>query len=70
MSMNLLGILYLKQGELYFGMDEEKYQGDITNLIRKYNDNGMDGLIIYDLSREDSEHETNLLLLRKIASMS
>ncbi|MBP7058838.1 MAG: bifunctional phosphoribosyl-AMP cyclohydrolase/phosphoribosyl-ATP diphosphatase HisIE [Lachnospiraceae bacterium] len=51
-------------------MDKEKYQGDISNLIKKYNDNGMDGLIVYDLSREDSEHETNLLLLRKIASIS
>ena len=70
MSMHLFGILYLKQGDLFFGMDKEKYQGDISNLIKKYNDNGMDGIIVYDLSREDSEHETNLLLLRKIASIS
>ncbi len=70
MSMHLFGILYLKQGDLFLGMDEEKYHGDISNLIKKYNDNGMDGLIVYDLSVEDSEHETNLLLLRKIASIS
>jgi len=68
--MHLFGILYLKQGDLFLGMDEEKYHGDISNLIKKYNDNGMDGLIVYDLSVEDSEHETNLLLLRKIASIS
>lgn len=70
MSMHLFGILYLKQGDLFLGMDEEKYHGDISNLIKKYNDNGMDGLIVYDLSVEDSEHETNLLLLRKISSIS
>ena len=38
MSMHLFGILYLKQGDLFLGMDEEKYHGDISNLIKKYND--------------------------------
>ena len=42
----------------------------VDETIKKYNDNGMDGLIVYDLSVEDSEHETNLLLLRKISSIS
>lgn len=68
--MHLCGILYIQQGNIFFDIGKEKYSGDISKLIRTYNDNGMDSLIIYDLSSDDSEHDINLLLLRKIASIS
>lgn len=41
--------------------------GDAVQIARLYEKNGADGLIIFDLSDSDAEHEANLDVIRKIS---
>ena len=67
---NLVATLYLKNGKAVKSIDNLEELEDTKNLIKLYNDSGIDKILIYDLSTEDEEHEpvsyTHLTLPTKL----
>ncbi len=63
---DIIVTLFLKNGVLVKDFEDHSLAGDMEALIRTYNDNGVDKIILYDLSDDDREHETNLQAIRKI----
>ena len=43
---------------------------DPLRLVRLYNENNADELLVFDMSEEDSEHEAALNLLKDICALS
>ena len=48
--------------------DPSVVETDPLRLVRLYNENNADGLIIFDMSETDKEHEENLELIREICA--
>ncbi len=62
--------LFLKDGILVKDFQDHTPAGNTEELIRTFNDNGIDKIIIYDLSDDDAEHEKNLQVLKDITLIS
>lgn len=62
--------LFLKDGMVFEGADSEKgyTKTEIFELIRGYNDNGFDRLLIKEYSANDEQHRIHLSLLREICA--
>lgn len=63
---NLLATLYLKNGKAVKSIDNLEELEDTKNLIKLYNDSGIDKILIYDLSTEDEEHELNIHTIKEL----
>ncbi|MDO4343492.1 MAG: bifunctional phosphoribosyl-AMP cyclohydrolase/phosphoribosyl-ATP diphosphatase HisIE [Eubacteriales bacterium] len=67
-NKKLFSYMFLKDGKSVTGL--RKYQllldGDAVKLAAAYEENGADGLVIFDLSSNDEEHEKNLNVIRSI----
>lgn len=68
MKKELISTIYLHNGFAVKGPSDFSSPIDAYELSIKLNDCGADRLIIFDLSSEDNEHETNLLKIREISS--
>lgn len=64
----LIATIYLHDGKSVKGLNDFSDEKDALNEAILLNDCGADRLIIFDLSSEDNEHETNLLKIREISS--
>ncbi len=62
--------LFLKDGILVKDFKDHTPAGNTEELIRTFNDNGIDKIILYDLSDDDKEHEKNLQAIREITLLS
>ena len=63
---NLVATLYLKNGKALKSIDNLEELEDTKNLIKLYNDSGIDKILIYDLSTEDEEHELNIHTIKEL----
>lgn len=63
---NLVATLYLKNGKAVKSIDNLEELEDTKNLIKLYNDSGIDKILIYDLSTEDGEHELNIHTIKEL----
>lgn len=63
---NVVATIYLKDGCAVKGIDNFEKVGDVIELAHLYNDNGIDKIIIFDLSDDDEEHERNINMIRTI----
>lgn len=63
---NLVATLYLKNGKAVKSIDNLEELEDTKNLIKLYNDSGIDKILIYDLSTEDKEHELNIHTIKEL----
>lgn len=63
---NLVATLYLKNGKAVKSIDNLEELEDTKNLIKLYNDSGIDKILIYDLSTEDEEHELNIHTIKEV----
>ncbi|MCI8327844.1 MAG: bifunctional phosphoribosyl-AMP cyclohydrolase/phosphoribosyl-ATP diphosphatase HisIE [Lachnospiraceae bacterium] len=63
---NLVATLYLKNGKAVKSIDNLEEIEDMKNLIKLYNDSGIDKILIYDLSTEDEEHELNIHTIKEL----
>ncbi len=57
---DLIASIYLKHGQAVAGPNLDEAIEDIDERIRQYNDNGIDRLLIFDLSDSDLEHERHM----------
>ncbi|MCI8280464.1 MAG: bifunctional phosphoribosyl-AMP cyclohydrolase/phosphoribosyl-ATP diphosphatase HisIE [Lachnospiraceae bacterium] len=62
---DLIASIYLKHGQAVAGPDLDEAIEDIDERIRQYNDNGIDRLLIFDLSDSDLEHERHLGMIKE-----
>ncbi|MGN0142524.1 MAG: bifunctional phosphoribosyl-AMP cyclohydrolase/phosphoribosyl-ATP diphosphatase HisIE [Roseburia sp.] len=64
---NIVATIYLKNGKAVKGLDDpELFYDDVIELAKLYNDNGIDKIIIFDLSEDDEEHERNIQTIKII----
>ena len=63
---NLVATLYIKNGKAVKSIDNLEELEDTKNLIKLYNDSGIDKILIYDLSTEDEEHELNIHTIKEL----
>lgn len=63
---NLVATLYLKNGKAVKSIDNLEELEDTKNLIKLYNDSGIDKILIYDLSTEDEERELNIHTIKEL----
>lgn len=63
---NLVATLHLKNGKAVKSIDNLEELEDTKNLIKLYNDSGIDKILIYDLSTEDEEHELNIHTIKEL----
>lgn len=63
---NIVATIYLKNGQAVKSMDDFTPLEDVIELARLYNDNGIDKIIIFDLSDDDEEHEKNIHTIKNI----
>ena len=63
---NLIASIYLKNGQAVSGFDAKTVIEDIGALVKLYNDSGIDKLLIFDLSKDDAEHEKNLHTIKEL----
>lgn len=67
---NIIATIYLKDGMLVAGFKDHTPIGDPEQRITLFNDNGMDKIILYDLSDDDVEHDKNLQIIKKITRIA
>lgn len=63
---NIVATIYLKNGQAVKALDDFTPAGDVIELARLYNDNGVDKIVIFDLSDDDEEHEKNIHTIKDI----
>lgn len=68
MQKKILAPLYIKGGDVVNGLDGKETAGDkdALTLALQYESEGADGLLIFDCSDGDAEHEQSIDLIRKI----
>ena len=67
---DLTAIVFLKDGVLVRGFRDDTPVGELKETIRSFQDNGLDKIILFDLSDDDAEHEKNLHTIRQVADIS
>ena len=50
---NIVATIYLKNGQAVRGIEDHTPLADVIELAKLYNDNGIDKIIIFDLSDDD-----------------
>lgn len=63
---NLVATLYLKNGKAVKSIDNLETFEDTKNLVKLYNDSGIDKILVYDLSSGDDEHELNIHTIKEL----
>ena len=63
---NIVAMIYLKDGKAVQGFYDDTPLDDVFHLAELYNDNGIDKLIVFDLSDEYEEHEKNVQSIKNI----
>lgn len=63
---NIVATIYLKNGQAVKAIDDPTPMPDVIELARLYNDNGIDKIIVFDLSDDDEEHEKNIHTIKNI----
>lgn len=63
---NIVATIYLKNGTAVRGFQDDTPLDDVYHLAELYNDNGIDKLIIFDLSEDDEEKEKNIQIIQDI----
>ena len=66
---NIVATVYLKNGKAVPSFHDDSNPQDICELCQRYNDSGIDKIIIFDLSTDDDEHELNIMTIRNINRM-
>lgn len=61
---NIVATLYLKNGNVIRSQSDDTEIADIDALCRACNDSGIDKIILFDLSKDEDEHEKNLNLIK------
>ena len=69
-TKSIIAAIYLKNGVSVKGFSDLSPAEDLFTSIRRYNDNGIDKIFVFDLSSDDKEHEENLHTLKKINKVS
>ena len=67
---SLIATIYLKHGKAVTNAEDLSPVGNLFDLVRGYNDNGIDKIYVFDLSKDEEEHEINLHTLKEINHMS
>lgn len=69
MEKKIAAAIYLKQGQAVRGLEDPRPYGDgnAEALAEYYSNQGADALLIFDLSREDAEHEESLGIMKEIS---
>lgn len=63
---NIVATIYLKDGQAVKGREDTTPLEDVILLAKRYNDSGIDKIIVLDLSEDDEEHEKNINVIRDI----
>lgn len=63
---NVVATIYLKNGQAVKGREDTTPLEDVILLAKRYNDSGIDKIIVLDLSEDDEEHEKNINVIRDI----
>lgn len=63
---NIVATIYLKDGQAVKGREDTTPLEDVILLAKRYNDSGIDKIIVLDLSEDDEEHEKNISVIRNI----
>lgn len=68
MKKTLFANIFLKNGKAVKDRNDLSlyFEGDVIGLAQYYEANGADALLVFDLSKEDAEHEVNLGVMREI----
>ncbi len=64
---NLIATIYLKNGVAVSGFGGEACIWNVEQMVRHYNDSGIDKLLIFDLSEGDEEHERNIHTIKDLS---
>lgn len=64
---NLIATIYLKDGEAVKSREDFTIVGDWKALAKFYNESGVDKLYIFDLSRNDKEHDIHLEIIKHLS---
>ena len=67
---DIIATIFLKKGMLVKGFKDHTPVCDPVRQIKSFNDNGMDKIILYDLSDDPAEHDQNLQVLKKIIQIA
>lgn len=67
---DIIATVYLKDGNLVSGFKDHTPIGDLAPTIRSFHDNGIDKIVLYDLSDGDEEHEKNLHAMKEITHIA
>ena len=62
----LIASIYIKDGEAVDGLRAQNRIADVEALVKRYNDSGIDKLLIFDLSEDEQEHEKNILAIKEL----
>lgn len=62
----IVSTLYLKNGGAVKGPKDLTSAGDLFTIAQMYNDSGIDKIIVYDLSKDDQEHEVNIHTIKQL----
>ncbi len=64
---NIVATVFLKNGKAVKGFyDDTPINSSIFHLASLYNDNGVDKIIVFDLSKDEEEREKNLKVMRDL----
>lgn len=63
---NIVATIYLKNGQAVKSLTDMEPYGNVFELAKLYNDNGVDKIMIFDLSDDDEEHERNINTIKNI----
>jgi phosphoribosyl-ATP pyrophosphohydrolase/phosphoribosyl-AMP cyclohydrolase len=63
---NIVATIYLKNGTAVKSPADQTQTANVYDLCRLYNDSGIDKIIVFDLSDDDTEHEKNLSTIKNI----
>jgi phosphoribosyl-AMP cyclohydrolase / phosphoribosyl-ATP pyrophosphohydrolase len=66
---NLFATLYLKNGEAVFSPEDHQIIGSAQEIVKLYNDSGIDKIILFDLSEQKDEHILNIHKIKELIRM-
>ena len=66
---NLFATLYLKDGEAVLNQQNHQTIGSAEEIVKLYNDSGIDKIIIFDLSENKEEHILNIHKIKELIRM-
>ncbi len=66
----MIPCLYLDKSMAVAGFKDKTPVGDVEELVRYYNGNGADGLLLFDVSSGDADHEETISQIREICQIS